>query len=598
MDTGRLVAAVPGVASVGEFAYYRVMSSWALPVTLLAPPGGRTPVRTHWFLVADRRDGAGKLDLFPAVEGGLAKTDHHQAWNGPLLGAPWSSGAICPRSFPAAMARLFVHAEPPSFPARGAWLVAGALRWLDAASGDALVRAGEPFELPAVPTSAPATIIFSESADQLPFWQERIGTAGLVQVGEVRPGGLSSMFTFCDAAGRPELAIRWGAALPKIGKVRTLGAWMALPSLAVMPPWHIPRSWGELMPLLSELRGSREVLGLLRSLRGIHDGQQHLLFLGAPIPAVVDGPPVMFHWLAARMPPLASISPPTRGFRPTDKSRALYNSRVAFQAQGPVEWLQTANWHPAALATRGVHADLAGRRGLLLGAGAFGSAVGEILIRDGLRSLHVFDDDRVHGGNLTRHTALLINVGERKAIAVAARLNLANPHAAVTPHAEEYPSKDQQVARKTLLCDLVVDATAEATVLRALATEERSDALFASIWLGFRGRRTYVYLASGQRFPLADWEAACEPWLSVEREEIARHGHVWEGVGCWSPVFAAHPEDVWEAAAGAVRLIIDALRRGLRGLIVYEHGRDADGLPERRRLRRPENITREPLEDT
>ena len=152
---------------------------------------------------------------------------------------------------------------------------------------------------------------------------------------------------------------------------------------------------------------------------------------------------------------------------------------------------------------------------MLLGAGALGSTLAELLVRNGLRVGHVFDGDRVEGGNLTRHTALLINAGEHKASAVVARLNLSNPHAALIPHVGEYPPKDAKLGRATLLCDLIVDATAETAVLRELAREERQATLFASIWLGFRGRRTYVYLARGSRFPFS-------PLHSRDRHPSAR----------------------------------------------------------------------------
>ena len=323
--TSELVGTMAGVADVGEFTYYSP-TTWALPLTLLAPPGGRVPRRSRWYLVTDRRDGSGTLELFPAADGGLPRTNHHQGWNGPVHGRPWCSGAMCPRAFRAGLARYFENTEPPAFPARGPWLLDGALRWLDAASAGTLVRAGEPFELPVVSSPDAATVAYSESGEQLSYWQDRIGTAGLLQFGEVRRDALSVVFTYFDAQGRGELGLRWGDALPKLGGRRKLGAWIALPALPILAPWHVPRSWGELIPVLDDLCGPRGVLSLLRGLKGLHDGEQHLLLLGAPIPVVVGGPPAAFHWLAAWMPPLASITPPTHGFRPTTKSRAIYNT--------------------------------------------------------------------------------------------------------------------------------------------------------------------------------------------------------------------------------------------------------------------------------
>lgn len=598
LSTARdLIAGVPGVADVGQFEWYPARKSWALPFTLLAPPGGALPARSRWYLVSERRAGDGDLDVFPAAQGGLQRTFLHQMWNGPLAGAPWCTGAICPRSFPAARARYFANTEPAEFPDRGRWLVQGATRWVDAAaSATGLARPGDPFELPVVPVKHDATVVYSESADHLGFWEPRIGHVGLVDIGELRRGGLATVLSFRDASGRGELDLRWGDAVRRIGKPRGIGAWIALRALPVLPPWHLPATWGELLRVLGHLLGGRDVVRTLAGLPGLHDCEPHALLLGAPIPSVVDGPAALMHWLVLQMPPLAGLRTPSPGFRPTEKSRALYNRSVALREGAPVDWFRSANWHPTALAVRGTHAELPGRRALLIGGGALGSPVGEMLVRGGLRFVHVFDDERVEGGNLTRHPALLINVGESKALTLSARLNLASPHAVVVPHNEAYPPRDREVAKVIQRCDLVIDATADDRVLRDLADDVRDPkTLFASAWLGFRGRRTYVYLARGSCFPFSDWQTACAPWLAVEREEIERHGLEWEGVGCWSPVFAAHAEDVCEAAVLAVRIIVDGLRGRHGSLTVFENGRDEHGLPQRRVLHGPADITREPV---
>jgi tRNA A37 threonylcarbamoyladenosine dehydratase len=59
------------------------------------------------------------------------------------------------------------------------------------------------------------------------------------------------------------------------------------------------------------------------------------------------------------------------------------------------------------------------KRVLLIGAGAIGSALGELLVRGGVRDLTVIDSENATVGNLTRHTLTMDEAGNSKAMSVA-----------------------------------------------------------------------------------------------------------------------------------------------------------------------------------
>jgi ThiF family len=108
-------------------------------------------------------------------------------------------------------------------------------------------------------------------------------------------------------------------------------------------------------------------------------------------------------------------------------------------------WIASENWHPIQLGTRGKLDDAAlKRKVVIIGAGAFGSALAELLVRTGLADVTVLDADDLQAGNLVRHTLGLQEVGGNKAFGVAGRLNRVTPHAMVEPVLDMFPPSGAQ----------------------------------------------------------------------------------------------------------------------------------------------------------
>lgn len=585
--------AVAGARLIHGFRWFPVARRWACALELLAPPGGAIPHRTRWFLVADEPDGAGALELHPAAVGGLPGTWPHQAWGGRKeLGAPWTSGNICVRSTNAARQLLLDTEEPPAFPERAVWLVEAAHRWLDAAASDQLAPPGSELELPPVPVRTKTVVARSEDADRLADWLPFLGRSGAARVGVVHPDSLVAVLSFTAPDGRQEQTAAWGSAMRSIALQREEpAAWIALPRLPVSEPWHIPGTWGELREVLASQPGTWTLDDLLFQVDPVHDGRPHWLLIGAPVPAIVGEAPTRMTWFAARMPAFANPARPPEGFRRDSRSRRLYLREVALRDDLCIDWAPSQSWHPEAQEARGVHPELYPHAGLLIGGGAIGSTLSDLLVRGGLRRCLLYDPDTLGVGNLCRHTAFFTEVGIDKAHTLGVRLALSSPYGDVTYRAEAYPPDDPEALREATRCTLVIDATAEDRVLHALAEEERAqDTLFASVWIGYRGRRIYVFTARGRRFPLEAWRHAVAPWLVEERAQVQAGGLPREGLGCWSVVFPAHGEDIWQASTLATRLIIHALSCGPQGLVVYQQDRDPDGLPRTLRIRDPAEL--------
>ena len=112
---------------------------------------------------------------------------------------------------------------------------------------------------------------------------------------------------------------------------------------------------------------------------------------------------------------------------------------------------------------------LSSARVALIGCGALGSAIADILVRGGVHQLLLVDDDRLSAGNLVRHTLTGRDIGRKKAKALADQLMSITPTGTVETHPESVPV--QQTALEELLKDVnvVVDCTGSDDVLVSLA---------------------------------------------------------------------------------------------------------------------------------
>ncbi|WP_041574180.1 ThiF family adenylyltransferase [Cellulomonas gilvus] len=192
---------------------------------------------------------------------------------------------------------------------------------------------------------------------------------------------------------------------------------------------------------------------------------------------------------------------------------------------------------------------LAGKVVTVVGVGAIGSTVADLLHRSGVGHLHLVDPDRLLPGNLVRHLCGHSQVGRPKPEAVRDTLLQVRPlnPVQVTTGTDGVGSLADAV---TLLesCDILVDATADSTASRLIQAASNAGA----------GRAISVaVLADGYAIRIDHWPAPPGGGLPMPDLPQVTPG-VFE-VGCSSPVSTTPPAAVWEAASVAARHTIDAL---------------------------------------
>jgi hypothetical protein len=567
----RAIESLEGVSLLEDWKWYARGSQaspggWWVLRCLLSPSnvksGGPVPASTDWYVLVEPTYPWGSIEFYPAKEGGIPLTFPHQDYNAPGdPTVPWRMGKPCLDTQVRVLGRRAYDEEPYGVHERLRWRFERALGWLEAASRDELLLPGEPFELPQVRSVGgwDFTMVFREGPETLAAWQdleERAGAVDLVQFGPEKSFLVVDRFLGKD--GGPLQSARWGRCIEDASEQQRMrGIWLRLDSVPVLYPWQHPVTWGELREVCRS--GGQSLDDLLNTVAvSIRDGSQHSLLIGFPIPTRVGETVSRMHWYAAMLPALSWGNATYPGFRPGTELAYQRRDRAEILADSvPVGWQHSENWHPDDASARGrLSEGLRSKEILLVGAGAIGSAVAELLVRGGASNALIIDGDRLEAGNLVRHTLGLDDLHENKAVSLARQLNLASPHARVGAIEEHFPPTDEKDRRRVLRRDLVLDCTGEDPALRHLELfpweEER---LFVSLSLGLGAKSLYCFVSCGRSFPLEAYREAVDPHLRRQLDLYADTELPRGGAGCWHPLFPGRADDLWPMAAAAVKII-------------------------------------------
>jgi hypothetical protein len=531
------------------------------PASLLPDRG--VPASTRWFFMASSSYPRGPIHVMPAKEGGLEETFAHQFPNtADRSDVPWRDGAMCVIETTPGHQLAMARNDPRTADERLAWYVGRALDWLIAASRDELIMPGDPFELPYYGPPGIATssfIAFHEGAGSFATWRTTQARSGLARIGVIgqEPNRLVAVKEFSALGGQIVLRPAWGLTVSN-SQDASPALWVRLDDVPVMWPWRAPATWGELRALARDQGiDLRRVLDPVA--RRLRDRQPHIALVGFPMPVNRGERPSIMHWLGAYLEPL------TGTFR---------NGPLADDAV--VQWLPTANWHPEQLGSRGRFTKgLRDRHVAILGAGALGSIVAELMVRGGVERIIVVDGESFAPGNLVRHTLGIPQLGEPKAAALATRLNTISPNVTASAIGATFPFLSRADADGLREATLIIDTTGNDQVVDAVGEFEWGNGLreFASISFSYGAERLYSFVARIGSFRPREFFAVAQLWIAADRrltEELA-----WEGAGCRFPIFPARADDVSALAALAVRDLDERLlANGQHGFRVFERSDD------------------------
>jgi hypothetical protein len=582
----RSLEGVSGVELLEDWRWDDDQKRWNL-ILRLEPgltPTEYVPASTNWRVFVEKVYPEGSIGFYPAAEGGLSATFPHQSCNlKELRDEGKLSGKLCLDVPLQALGRRVFEGEPRSASSRLRWHVERAMDWLRLASEDQLAPAGEPFEMPEFPilSSDRIMVAFAEGKDSLNRWEEHTAKSGIVKLFHYRTRpDVYVVDRYLGDRGKPLVVNLWGGDVRRSAGSTLNAIWVTLPTLPVLPPWQAPATWGELREAL-RLQDIELDQFLAELFMGQALEKHSLMLLGFPIPRVWEGEYDRYHWQALQIPSLHATTKPVPGFRPDRRRAWQHNLTRALKDDASIAWIKSQNWAADELGSRGVITpDVTSMQICLLGAGAVGSVVAELLVRAGCHQLTIFDHDRLNAGNLVRHSLSLRDTLELKAQSLARHLNSVSPHARVDFINSAFPPSDTQGLARLRVADVVIDCTGSDDTIQEMGTFDWvGRKCFASLSIGARAKRLFVFSVWSETFPVSDFRARVDPWLMREMEEMAGGPEFpREGVGCWHPVFPARADDIWLLAAVAVKALVPYLEQDVPDILfkVYEQVEDGE----------------------
>lgn len=550
---------------------------WFLPfdAVLGVDPTEFIAAETSWYVVFVPRTKS--VTIYPAVVGGIAVTFQHQSFNREGdISLPWRLGNPCLDRPAAAFGRSSWNGQPDAIDEKIVWHLERLLIWIDAAASGELAIDGEPLELPSGPGQASFPVIgFVGATDDLEFWGDRTNEWGWVDLARL-PGAKTAfaMTTFRDGRSAPIRTSEWGRTIAGVDP-STIGLWIALDRMPVLPPWELPHTWADLSTCLDnrgiDLGEVFERAGADRRRRK-DDRGMITLFLGFPLAELIGDAPSKYHWIAIGSVEMSDRKSRRNGFRANELAHRLAD-RSRPRAKSGLTWLRTTNWESDQIRTRAGFGDaLVPQRVLIIGAGSLGGAVAENLVRMGVTTVGILDPDVVDLGNLTRHVLGMDAVGHEKATALATALSLIMPDADVHGIVASFPPATKELAGQFRAFDVIIDCTGSDAVLDAMAEFDwGGEKTFISLAMTWKAEGLLVYTASEATFPAID---AKESFHEMDVPLTDFGDARMEGIGCWHPVFPATAADVRLWSSVGARAILESMKLPQRRCLYYRQGFD------------------------
>lgn len=522
------------------------------------------PSHSRWYLVASSRYPKGPVKLYPSVVNGIDSTFPHQADNSEIepLHRLWRLGAPCLERNIQSLNLRFFDAEPKLAESRIEWHLWRLLAWIDAANNDMLIQVGDAYELPQVRRKITETIVFSEDVVNTYIWQDQaeqddcFGFVTLIQ----KKNLFNTWFAESFSTRSFELVHKtsWGSFLENTDSVeRYTGIWMLLRDVPVTKTWQLPTTFGEFKQVLKSQ--GIDFFSILSCLSDtIRDGKPHFVLLGFPIPRYFKGELEEYTWIAFMLPVLARKDVKLPGFRRNSPGLPIIADRQNnLNDTNSVGWVSTENWNQSVVSSRGrLDMRVCRSRILIIGAGCVGASIAELFVRGGINTLGIIDNDIFEKGNLSRHTLLIGDISESKAIQLKKRLVHASPNIKITVYDEMF--EDENILEVSSGYDIIVDCTGDNDVLQNLTTfQNDKNKLIVSISISYAAKHLFVAIVNGKNFQFDAFIDTIKEFLEpqekagIQENQVIRN----EAIGCWHPLFPARCDEIWLAATTAIQAI-------------------------------------------
>jgi len=558
------------VTILEDWQYDQASKKFYIKISIASESKGEIPNNSIWYAVVNQDYPKGKVKLYPSVTNSCGLTFQHQSNNGYVeKNGLWRKGAPCLDSLGNSLGKYSADIEPLKADERLLWNVKKLIAWIHDANNGKLVNNGDFFELPEFNITVPILLAFSEDNNSLLEWKSIKETFGIAELNAYKSKPLVYFIKNFRTYNGKIINIYWGKYLSQSFETSIITIWIMLNEVPVIKRWQAPNSLKELINACHNQ--DIDLMGIIEKVvPAIRNEKQHLLLLGFPIPERIGDENVVINWQAIKLPVISSNKKTAKGFRTGEKGWWRRDKTEILTPSMELKWLKSQNWNSEEITNRGrLNKNLTSKNTLIIGSGAIGASVAELLTRSGVTNITIMDDEILEIGNLSRHPLGLNQVGNLKSKGLTQYLNQINPHV----KCEFFDNELQFYEKKEIEeFDLIIDCTGEDTVLDEIEKFKfDEEKIFASISIGFGAKRLYLFIQKRKKFKSDNFRELTSPWLKIEENEFSYEDLRREGVGCWSPVFPARYDDILLASSTAVKVIDNFLENGETELIsIYE----------------------------
>lgn len=524
------------------------------------------PLITNWYVKFNKNS----IDFLPAKDKGISVTFQHQSLNFDAGEEyPFLNGKLClDRPIHVFDDKNFKYL-PDDYSEKFIWYLNRAIKWINFAAKNELIKEGDPFELPVIPTENNIEFLYKEN--DLQKWDGFPYQYGFAIIDKKQnQNSLSYVLrelydgTYEEARG----TLFWGDYFENLENVSRYSMWIKLQKPPIMEPWMFPKTWQELFDLC--YRQGFDIKKTIRSLliksKMVSAGR--FLAIAFPIPKVYGGDDKIISWLFIDLP---EFKYPQKGFRQNVSVKAKY---YIDRLKGNVKYYDCENLDTKVLLSRGqINKQIAKLNIAVIGLGALGSMVAEILSRIGFEYISMYDSDNFIYSNSARHILNLESDSKNKCKEIKDKIKKNNPNLKINCY-EDLSDRNVNSLEKN---DVVIDCSASSEVLETLNSYDfKKDKLFIVASMNYGASDFIIYFNKGKKLKYDEY---CKKVLPIYKKlmdslKLEEKDLIMQGIGCYHPVFPARFDDVNIWADILVKDMEKTFNSNSRSGLVHLHRND------------------------
>jgi molybdopterin/thiamine biosynthesis adenylyltransferase len=558
-----------GRRGLDEINYLDIISDWEwdiliekwyleISLNLEATNGGYIPRHSSWYIVVEENYPKGIVKIYPSVRNNSDFTFYHQSNNGTVSkNGLWRMGNLCLDYDVNSQVKNNEKNEPNSAENKLLWYVIRTINWIECANDDNLIGGTDPFELPDFNEDYSSIIAFNEDTISKMQWEDVEVKCGYVEIRTLRKKpSIQYIVSFNDVDNQLVMPVKWGRLLEDSKDYYcSTGIWIMLKTVPVLKFWQAPNTYEELIIVCKKY--NYDFQNMLKNYScNLRDGKKHYLLIGFPIPQMNNGKLDQIHWKAIKLPVLSNGKKTMKGFRNNELGYSIRDKVNILKGKMKLDWVKIENWSSHEIGNRGrLPSTITSMKTLIIGAGAIGSLVSEILTRTGMYNIDIQDFDLLEIGNLSRHTLCIDDIGKYKSDRIIKRSQSFNPHSVGKAINSKFVCSDNQIVDFKKY-DLIIDCTGSDEVLSDISKIQfNKKVIFASVSVGFAAKRMYLMLQYTNKVDCREFFNLVSPYLDSEKEDNKDIELPRGGIGCWSPIFPARYDDLLIAVSTFIKVL-------------------------------------------